>query len=73
MTLFNSLHNRKSIKVSGRKSAKHFRGEKIPQIVSHEVFYCVSGIMNYDFDLSVSRFPKSMVNETLFLLSFLFV
>jgi hypothetical protein len=54
MTLFKSLHNRKSIKVSGRKSAKHFR-EKIPQIVRHEVVCCVAGIINYDFDLSVSK------------------
>jgi hypothetical protein len=31
------------------------------KVVCHEVFYCVSGIINYNFDLSVSTFPKSVV------------
>jgi hypothetical protein len=33
------------------------------KVVCHEVpvLYCVSGIINYNFDLSVSTFPKSVV------------
>jgi len=31
------------------------------KVVCHEVFYCVSGIINYNFDLSVSTFPKNVV------------
>ncbi len=58
---------RTSIKISVRKSTKTFLG-KNPQmvympvkVVCHEVFYCVSGIINYNFDLSVSAFPISVV------------
>jgi hypothetical protein len=31
------------------------------KVVCHEVFYCVSGTINYNFDLCVSTFPKSVV------------
>jgi hypothetical protein len=62
-----SYFDRTSIKISVRKSTKTF-WRKNPQIVympvtvvCHEVFYCVSGIINYNFDLRVSTFPKKSV------------
>jgi len=59
--------DRKSITISGRNLPNIFLGEN-PQtvytsvaakVVCHEVFYCVSGIINYVS--SVSRFSKRVV------------
>jgi hypothetical protein len=62
--------DRTSIKISVRKSTKPFWG-KNPHIVympvtvvCHEVFYCVSGIIKYNFYLSVSTFSKSVLRGT---------
>jgi hypothetical protein len=67
---FNLIRNiSKSIENSpfylGEKIRKFFTCQSQQVKVGfHEVFYCVSSKTNYDFDISVSRFPKSVVNIT---------
>jgi hypothetical protein len=47
------------------KICQNFRGEKIrkvkEKVVCHEVFYWLSSKINYDVDLIVFRFPRSVV------------
>jgi hypothetical protein len=54
------IHQNFSRKKSARYS--HFQSQQSRPRVS-EIFYCVSGIINYDFFdyLGVFRFPKSVV------------